>query len=251
MKRRLPIELAAAVALCWLMVGCVHTVDRSPPRPPHTSAPLPERAPVVRTAETIDLIASKLAAELTSSAGTAHGKRIAILSLSDVTAPSSASTISITLDDALRVELFRTGRFHLVADADMQRALKQLVGEDDLRIRKALDAGVRQKLGKLLSADLIVSGRITDSQSDLRITLEMIDIADGRLVGVAQQLLSKRLLGAVTRPVRPEPGYERLGDEMRNRPRYPHPGMLPPPPRRHLRPPRIPVCPGCRGPYRW
>ncbi len=195
------------LAITTGLVGCVQTIDRPPVRLPQYAAPLTAPTPqrVVRAADAIDETARSLASELMSDAAPRIGnRRIAVLPIRDDW--GQARSIAATATDAFRVEVFRSGPYHFVADNDMKRALAELRLEDGLRKFNELDSRVRSNLGKLLSADLIIDSRITDSVTDLRFTSEMIEIATGRLVGIAQELLPKSALTGSGVSFRPTSG---------------------------------------------
>jgi hypothetical protein len=94
-----------------------------------------------------------------------------------------------TLPDSIRTELFRIGRYEIVADRDMNRAIKQLFIEKDLHSEgRYLDQEEMTQLGSMLNAQAILGGQITRSDNNLRVALELIDIGTGRVVAVAQSL---------------------------------------------------------------
>jgi hypothetical protein len=191
------------------LAGCVQTIDRPPVTLPQYATPLvvPAPQPEVRAADAIDAAARTLASELMTKAAPRIGsRRIAILPMR--ADGSQAEAIATTATDAFRVEAFRSGPYQFVADNDMKRALNEALLEDRLRrADKALDRSVLPRLGKMLSADLIIDVRITDSVTDLRFTAEMIEIATGELVAIAKALLPKSALaGSSIRYPRPGAG---------------------------------------------
>lgn len=195
---------------CCLLLGlsgCVQTVDRPTIRLPQSTGgktpiitPGSEQRAPVSTGRAIDNAMRALARDLIESAPPEISKkRIAVLPMRDLS--GNAGTLAATANDAFRVELFRASRLQFVADIDMRRAIKELGIEATLRANYQLDPSVLSSIRKLLSAELIVDSRITDSFTELRVTAEIIDIATGRLIVPATQLLSKSILGgAATSP---------------------------------------------------
>lgn len=100
-----------------------------------------------------------------------------------------AEMLKDTLPDSIRTEVFRLGKYEIVADRDMNRAIQQLHIENKLYSEGLyLDSQELTDLGSMLNAQAILDGKITRSDNNLRVALEMIDIRTGRVVAVAQSL---------------------------------------------------------------
>lgn len=94
-----------------------------------------------------------------------------------------------TLPDALRTEIFRAGRYEIVADRDMSRVIEQLHIQDTLHAAgRYLDPDSRIEIGEMVNAQALLEGSISRSENRLRIAFELVDVGTNRVVAVAQSL---------------------------------------------------------------
>lgn len=174
--------------------GCMQLVE-TPPANQARAVILPPARPTIDPADAINDAARSLARQIVAGTPAASRvRRIAILPLTDTT--GRAGALAGTLRDALRTEIFRLGNYEIVADNDMDRALRQINIDLKLEKRDYIDRSTFRKMGALLSADALVDGRITDSVTQLRVSLEMISIETGQLANVAQHMLPLYVLGS-------------------------------------------------------
>lgn len=105
----------------------------------------------------------------------------------DQSRSSVARMLQDTLPDVVRTEVFRLGKYDIVADKDMRRAIQQLNIESKLYTEgRYLDEDEMNQLGAMLSAQAILDGNISRSEERLRVALELIEIETGKVVAVGQ-----------------------------------------------------------------
>jgi len=107
-------------------------------------------------------------------------KKIAVLPLSTLTGQSTV--LGLFVSDKLTSSLFRfRDKFDVVDRIHLEQILKEL----KLSQTGAIEPTTAQKLGKLLGADAIVAGTITDLGSDIDITTRVLGTEQGNVLAVA------------------------------------------------------------------
>ena len=172
----------AAVSLALFIAGCVPLIDSPRPAASKEGYGTAQQNPAT-AAQILDDAAKSLSAQLGQQiAPGGKRQRIAILAITDLT--GKAGPLPLALRESLRKELFQSGKFDVVADNDMERALRELKLNE--KLLAAIDKRTVKQVGELLAAEAIVDGRITDSISHFQVNCELIPVAVGTLSGVAE-----------------------------------------------------------------
>jgi TolB-like protein len=109
-----------------------------------------------------------------------NGKKVAVLPLSTLTGESTV--LGLFVSDKLTSALFKfKDKFEVVDRIHLEQILKEL----KLSQTGAIEPATAQKLGKLLGADAIVAGTITDLGSDVDITTRVLGTEQGNVLAVA------------------------------------------------------------------
>lgn len=140
-------------------------------------------------AERINSVAAKLAIELAANITPADSTpiRVGMIPLTDKS--HQATTLSSTLQERLNSELFLTHRFKFVDKADMDKVLAELKQQGTTP--DAYEPATLAAMHKLTAAQGLVTGAITDANSDFNLEIRLVDVSTGTQISVASGSIGK------------------------------------------------------------
>lgn len=134
-----------------------------------------------------DLFANiqKLAHQIASQCPT--GEKITLAALEFIDIDGKENPLGRYLSEKLITNLHQTGKFHIVERALLEKAIKEL----KLSLSDLFNPESAQQLGRLVSADRIVTGTITVFSSMIDVNARMIDTQTGGISATASTVLKK------------------------------------------------------------
>ena len=177
MEKALITRTVSTIFFCLLFIGMTATIS-------HASG----------FNEAMDNLVVQITAEVSGS----DRKQLAVVDFTDL--DGEVSDLGKFVAEEILNRLFKAEGIRLVE----RRLMKKVLDEMKLQKSGALDEKSAKKLGKLLGADAICIGTITELQRSVKINARLIDVEEGRVFAVASAEVDKKDLPNVWMPERPE-----------------------------------------------
>lgn len=143
----------------------------------------------------IDTLVSSLADQLSKTPQPADGARLRVGIVSFTDKSHQATALSTTLQERLFTKLVQTQRFEVVDKADMAKALEELQTQSSMS--DVMDQNTLSELHRIVAAQALVTGTITDAASSFYVDCRLIDTSRSTALAAAQGSISKSDLGPV------------------------------------------------------
>jgi curli biogenesis system outer membrane secretion channel CsgG len=204
---KLKFTSAFLVSICLLAISLDCRADGQETSPPTNAVKSGEST--TSPADRIEALAAALANGLSAKLPAEQKKmRIGVVPFDDAT--SQAADFNRALCELLTTELFGLGRYEVIEKSQWDKVLKELKVQEDLGVNGgAMDPKKIKEIGHLAGVEALVTGSITDLQSDIGVQCRLIDIETATILGVAKGKLSKQHIKKLLRLA--------LGDEIHGR----------------------------------
>lgn len=164
------------------------------------AAPVERLSPVAVMQELADSLAEQL------SAGGASQSNITVSVAVSVSGERDAGGVKEAMAGKLKSALFRTGRFTVIEDPQMEAVLSQYRIQDDLRA--VLNNGKAPDIGTLAKAQGVVVCSLIDVGTEWAVQCRLIPLGTGAWSGAAEGRLEKSVVSAPAgRSSARQPGY--------------------------------------------
>jgi TolB-like protein len=163
-------------------LGCNPAV-RTPRRPRLAATRSPEPLPQEAPSRNLEPALDALAADLLSGITLAEGHKVAVVEFASLEGRSTP--LGKYLAEELTTRLFRARRFAIVE----RQLLDRMLAEQKLGASGLLDESTASRLGRLVGADALITGTITDLSDHLKVHARLITTESGAVSAVASASL--------------------------------------------------------------
>lgn len=171
--------LVLCVVVSFLMIGCATTQ----PQVQVTEEPVYVEKPKKMD---INIVISQLSQQISSTMLEQNKRRVAVMNFPLLT--GEMTELGLYLSDKLTNSLFQyRDKFEVVERTSLESVLKEM----KLGLTGMIDDKTAQSIGKVLGADAIVIGTITDLGEEVDINVRMIGTERANVLAVASSLLQK------------------------------------------------------------
>jgi len=135
--------------------------------------------------ETLDTQLDNLVNQIISTLSDHDKSKIAIIEFSDI--EGNITNLGRYVAEELTTKLYRTKQFEIVE----RQLMNKLLQEQNLSLHGYIDIDTEVGIGKVLGADAIVSGSITDLGNSIKINARLISPESGKVFSVASVKIIK------------------------------------------------------------
>lgn len=176
-----PSVLRCVVALL-VLVGCHKLQEVEEPKQELTSA-----NPNPNSAAGFDTSMEKLAKELSEGLEYEAEKKLKVAVVDFTNADGSSCGLGSVIAEEMTTKLFRSGRYQVIE----RRQLKKILEEQNMSMTDLIDPNSAAQLGKVLGAQGIVTGTLTQSAEQYRVNARVILVQSATLVSAADVKISR------------------------------------------------------------
>lgn len=155
--------------------------------------------------DNLDSKIDELSSQITGGIATEGKGLVAVVDFVDLSG-RSVNDLCRYIPNGLIDRLFRTGKFQLIE----RKLLPKIIEELKLNFTDLMDPKSAKRMGRLLGADALLSGTISDIPKSIKVNARLLETETGRILAVAEAEINKsdkvkRLIGTGIVALTPPP----------------------------------------------
>ncbi len=173
------------------LIGCAAkpaTVEKQPPLQPQSTVPAFETPRFAELNEAVNFLAASVVGDLGAAAGRIAERQTVVAVADFVTEQGKITQLGRVVTDKMISVLVKSGKFS-VLERDL---IDRVVDEQKFQLSPFADENSAAEFGKILGAEAIITGKLSDLGSAYYLSTRVIDVTTGSLLTSADAELDKR-----------------------------------------------------------